>query len=227
MALFFVSFRRNPVCDALNLPRFPLSSRERSRIQSGSNANSGNSEFVLSAEKVHFSRHSAYSFQNDWSSRRFIRNNLCQKHKHVYKVRLTHRIFDHFLCSRASATYQKILSLPYRSDLKNLEKMLSKNPKFSTLSLDEQRLHICLTESDSLEVEAAMLAAQKNAEEVQAALRSGEYDSSNALLVENDEKFLYPQFMKFKEGAQTSWTASLQKAAGEVHLEIALLEAGV
>lgn len=40
MALFFVSFRRNPVCDALHLPRFPLSSRERERIQSSSNASS-------------------------------------------------------------------------------------------------------------------------------------------------------------------------------------------
>jgi hypothetical protein len=32
MALFFVSFRRNPVCDFLKLPRFPLSSKERERM---------------------------------------------------------------------------------------------------------------------------------------------------------------------------------------------------
>lgn len=32
MALFFVSFRRNPVCDYLKLPRFPLSSKERNRM---------------------------------------------------------------------------------------------------------------------------------------------------------------------------------------------------
>jgi elongation factor 2 kinase len=32
MALFFVSFRRNPVCDFLKLPRFPLSSKERARM---------------------------------------------------------------------------------------------------------------------------------------------------------------------------------------------------
>lgn len=32
MALFFVSFRRNPVCDFLKLPRFPLSYKERNRM---------------------------------------------------------------------------------------------------------------------------------------------------------------------------------------------------
>lgn len=31
MALFFVSFRRNPVCDLLKLPRFPISNNERKR----------------------------------------------------------------------------------------------------------------------------------------------------------------------------------------------------
>jgi hypothetical protein len=32
MALFFVSFRRNFVCDFLKLPRFPLSAKERNRM---------------------------------------------------------------------------------------------------------------------------------------------------------------------------------------------------
>jgi elongation factor 2 kinase len=33
MALFFASFRRNPVCDFLRLPRFPLSNNERERMK--------------------------------------------------------------------------------------------------------------------------------------------------------------------------------------------------
>lgn len=54
MALFFVTFRRNPVCDAMHLLRFPLSLRERRRLAGGiqlEREQTGLMEFLDSAEE--------------------------------------------------------------------------------------------------------------------------------------------------------------------------------
>lgn len=108
----------------------------------------------------------------------------------------------------------------------NLEKVLAANPKFSALSIDEQRQHLSLSELDQQEVEAAILAAHSNAQKVQTALRTGEYTPATATSVEKTRSFLFPQFVKFKEGALPCWTAALQRDTAEVHLEVAILEAG-
>lgn len=176
MALFFVSFRRNPVCDALLLPRFPLSTRERNRIQSGSHAGS-------------ISRMTG------------LREDI------------------------SDTVYAKIESTSTKGDLKNLERILADNPKFSALSLDEQRQHITLSEKDLLEVEAAILAAHNEAVKVHDALWTKGYVPYNAITVENNEAFIYSQFSLFKQAYSPTWKIGLQKATGEVHLEIAILEA--
>lgn len=110
----------------------------------------------------------------------------------------------------------------------NLEKVLSANPKFSALSISEQRIHVAssMTERDHQEVDAAILAAHSHAQKVQAALRDGEYTVFTAMSVEKHRAFLYEQFVNFKKTEDSSWTAALQKAAADVHLEIAVLEAG-
>lgn len=54
MALFFVTFRRNPVCDAMRVMRFPLSLRERRRLAGGiqlEREQTGLMEFLDSAEE--------------------------------------------------------------------------------------------------------------------------------------------------------------------------------
>lgn len=109
----------------------------------------------------------------------------------------------------------------------NLEKVLSDNPKFSALSISEQRMHVAssMTEKDHQEVDAAILAAHSHAQKVQAALRDGNYTVFTAMNVEKSREFLYEQFLIFKKTA-ASWTAALQRATAEVHLEIAVLEAG-
>ena len=110
----------------------------------------------------------------------------------------------------------------------NLEKVLSKNPKFSALSISEQRMHVAssMTERDHQEVDAAILAAHSHAQRVQTALRDGDYTIFTATNVEKSRSFLYEQFVNFKKSAASSWTAALQRATAEVHLEIAVLEAG-
>ena len=109
-----------------------------------------------------------------------------------------------------------------------LEKVLAANPKFSALSISEQRFHVAssMTERDLQEVDAAILAAHNNAKKVQQALHSGDWTPSTAINVEKTRSFLYDQFVKFKESATPNWTAGLQKATAEVHLEVAVLEAG-
>lgn len=113
-----------------------------------------------------------------------------------------------------------------RGDMLHLEKILAANPKFSALSLDEQRQHLSLTEKDQQEVDAAILAAHSHAQKVLAALVTGEYTPATATSVEKTRSFFFPQFVQFKQNAAPSWTANLQKSAAEVHLEVAVLEAG-
>lgn len=109
-----------------------------------------------------------------------------------------------------------------------LEKELADNPTFSSLSLEEQRHHLAssMTDVDRQEVEAALLAAYRGAQRVHTAVQVGAYPPAAASSVEKTKPFIFPQFVKFKNDATPGWTARLQKSAAEVHLEVAVLEAG-
>lgn len=109
-----------------------------------------------------------------------------------------------------------------------LEKVLAENPKFHALSITEQRIHLesSWSDEDRQEVEAAILAAHSYAQRVQSALLAGEFSARNTSSVEKSPDFLFDQFVKFKPNVPATWTAKLQLSTAEVHLEIAVLEAG-